>query len=283
MKLLIAVISLVILLSFPLLGCQTAIVETITSPPSVEEIVENAVDYLTNITTLEFDVDLTVDIAGEENGETVDASMVSKITGAVNVISKDGKVEMSVTIDSPGEATIEADMDMYFVDDTMYTLMEIPTLGNISMWVKSDIPPEMHGQMTQVEDQVDLLRLSEVKLIGTETVAGKVCYVLELVPNPDALWEFVSQRMAATGVPVPTLEEETIIRDIARNYSAKQWIAIDNFLLCKAEMDMEMTISDTTMDITMTLVISDYNQPVSIELPPEAENAIEVDADELPW
>ena len=283
MKSLIAVISLVILLSFPLLGCQTAIVETITSPPSVEEIVENAVDYLTNITTLEFDVDLTVDIAGEENGETVDASMVSKITGAVNVISKDGKVEMSVTIDSPGEATIEADMDMYFVDDTMYTLMEIPTLGNISMWVKSDIPPEMHGQMTQVEDQVDLLRLSEVKLIGTETVAGKVCYVLELVPNPDALWEFVSQRMAATGVPVPTLKEETIIRDIARNYSAKQWIAIDNFLLCKAEMDMEMTISDTTMDITMTLVISDYNQPVSIELPPEAENAIEVDADELPW
>ena len=283
MKLLIAVISLVILLSFPLLGCQTAIVETITSPPSVEEIVENAVDYLTNITTLEFDVDLTVDIAGEENGETVDASMVSKITGAVNVISKDGKVEMSVTLDSPGEATIEADMDMYFVDDTMYTLMEIPTLGNISMWVKSDIPPEMHGQMTQVEDQVDLLRLSEVKLIGTETVAGKVCYVLELVPNPDALWEFVSQKMAATGVPVPTLEEETIIRDIARNYSAKQWIAIDNFLLCKAEMDMEMTISDTTMDITMTLVISDYNQPVSIELPPEAENAIEVDADELPW
>lgn len=283
MKSLIAVISLVILLSFPLLGCQTAIVETITSPPSVEEIVENAVDYLTNITTLEFDVDLTVDIAGEENGETVDASMVSKITGAVNVISKDGKVEMSVTIDSPGEATIEADMDMYFVDDTMYTLMEIPTLGNISMWVKSDIPPEMHGQMTQVEDQVDLLRLSEVKLIGTETVAGKVCYVLELVPNADALWEFVSQRMAATGVPVPTLEEETIIRDIARNYSAKQWIAIDNFLLCKAEMDMEMTISDTTMDITMTLVISDYNQPVSIELPPEAENAIEVDADELPW
>ena len=283
MKSLIAVISLVILLSFPLLGCQTAIVETITSPPSVEKIVENAVDYLTNITTLEFDVDLTVDIAGEENGETVDASMVSKITGAVNVISKDGKVEMSVTIDSPGEATIEADMDMYFVDDTMYTLMEIPTLGNISMWVKSDIPPEMHGQMTQVEDQVDLLRLSEVKLIGTETVAGKVCYVLELVPNPDALWEFVSQKMAATGVPVPTLEEETIIRDIARNYSAKQWIAIDNFLLCKAEMDMEMTISDTTMDITMTLVISDYNQPVSIELPPEAENAIEVDADELPW
>lgn len=283
MKSLIAVISLVILLSFPLLGCQTAIVETITSPPSVEEIVENAVDYLTNITTLEFDVDLTVDIAGEENGETVDASMVSKITGAVNVISKDGKVEMSVTIDSPGEATIEADMDMYFVDDTMYTLMEIPTLGNISMWVKSDIPPEMHGQMTQVEDQVDLLRLSEVKLIGTETVAGKVCYVLELVPNPDALWEFVSQKMAATGVPVPTLEEETIIRDIARNYSAKQWITIDNFLLCKAAMDMEMTISDTTMDITMTLVISDYNQPVSIELPPEAENAIEVDADELPW
>jgi hypothetical protein len=46
---------------------------------------------------------------------------------------------------------------------------------------------------------------------------------------------------------------------------------------------MALEIEGNTMDIYMDLVVRDYNQPVSIELPPEAENAIEVDADELPW
>jgi len=31
-----------------------------------------------------------------------------------------------------------------------------------------------------------------------------------------------------------------------------------------------------TMDIVIDLLVYDYNQPVSIELPPEAEEAIEV-------
>jgi len=282
MKTGIAVISLAMLLSLPLAGCQSDIAETITGTPSAEEVVNGAIEAVEGVTSVTFEADLALDMTHEKDGETVDTSMAAKFTGAVDVTNRDGKVDMNVTMDSPGEDVLEADMEMYFIDDTMYALMEIPALGNISMWVKTDVPPEMHGQITQVEDQVDLLKLSEVKLTGTETVAGKECYVLELVPDPDALWEFISERMNATGAPVPGIEEETVIREIARNYSAKQWIAIDSFLLCKSEMDMEIVIDDTSLDITMSLLAGSYNEPVDIELPEEAEDAIEIPSSQLP-
>jgi len=276
-----AAISLVILLSLSLVGCQSKIVETITSTPSAEEVVDGVIEAVEDITSVTFKADLAVDMTGEEDGEAVDAAMITKVTGAVDVVSKDGKIDMSVTIDSTGEDTFTADMTMYFIDDILYALMEMPALGNISMWVKTDVPPEMHGQMTQVEDQVELLKLSEVRFAGTETVNGKECYVLELVPDPDALWEFISERMNIAGAPVPGIEEETIIRDIARSYSAKQWIDIDSFLLSKSEMDMEIEIEDTSLDINMSLLVSSYNQPVNIELPEEAENAIEMPSSQL--
>ena len=281
MKTLLAITSLFIVMSLLLVGCKTNIVETVTSIPTVDEIVESVVNYLKNITTLEFEANLKVDVTGEEDGETIDTSMSAKMAGMVDIASRDGKVDMNVTVESPGEAAIEADMEMYFIDDTMYTFMEIAALGNISMWVKTDVPPEMHGQMTQVEDQVDLLKLSKVKFTGTEVVAGKVCYVLELTPDPDALWEFISQRLDAAGAPLPGIEEGTVIREILRSYSMKQWIASDNFLLRKAEMNMEIEYEETIVDITMSLMVGDYNQPVDIELPEEAGNAIEIPSSQL--
>jgi hypothetical protein len=88
--------------------------------------------------------------------------------------------------------------------------------------------------------------------------------------------------------------EEDFMKEVFEGFSVKQWIARDTYLLCKAEIEMvlEMTPEamgfpdeegSLTMEIVISLLAYDYNQPVSIELPPEAENAIEVDADELPW
>ena len=120
MKTGIAAISLVILLSLSLVGCQSKIAETITITPSAEEVVDGVIEAVEDITSVMFVADLLVDITGEENGEAIDSSMTTKMTGAVNVISRDGKVDMSVTIDSTGEDTFTADMTMYFIDDILY-------------------------------------------------------------------------------------------------------------------------------------------------------------------
>ena len=38
-----------------------------------------------------------------------------------------------------------------------------------------------------------------------------------------------------------------------------------------------------TMDIAVDMQVFDYNLPVSVELPPEAEDAIEIPLGDIPW
>ena len=76
-----------------------------------------------------------------------------------------------------------------------------------------------------------------------------------------------------------------------QSFSVKQWVAKDTLFLIKAEMKMDVDVSgeavgddsagDVRMQFEMNLLMSDYNQPVSIELPPEAENATEVESSEI--
>jgi hypothetical protein len=276
----------------PLSACQPAAPEE-RALPSPEEVVNAAVKALEAVKTFEFEADMTMNITGEAEGEAIDVSMETQIAGMVDVDSEEMKMDMDVAMTVPDEGELEAGMEMYFIGDTMYMLMQVPELGNISMWMKSELPPGMYQQMTQVQDQVDLLAASEIEIIGTENVGGTDCYVLELRPDPEELWELAMQQSQVTSQELPEVEED-FMKEVFEGFSVKQWIARDTYLLCKAEIEMALEITpeamgfpdeegSLTMEIVISLLAYDYNQPVSIELPPEAENAIEVDADELPW
>jgi glycine betaine/proline transport system substrate-binding protein len=78
--------------------------------------------------------------------------------------------------------------------------------------------------------------------------------------------------------------DEDFLEDVFQDFSVRQWIAKDTYFLIKAEMDMTLELTPAamgfpeeeglvTMDIKMDMLAYDYNQPVSIELPQEAEEA----------
>jgi outer membrane lipoprotein-sorting protein len=290
------IVFLAAVMLVPLSACQPAAPEEAAEEralPSPEEVVNAAVKALEAVKTFEFEADMTMNITGEAEGEAIDVSMETQMTGMVDVDSEEMKMDMDVAMTVPDEGELEAGMEMYFIGDTMYMLMQVPELGNISMWMKSELPPGMYQQMTQVQDQVDLLAASEIEIIGTENVGGTDCYVLELRPDPEELWELAMQQSQVTSQELPEVEED-FMKEVFEGFSVKQWIARDTYLLCKAEIEMALEITpeamgfpdeegSLTMEIVISLLAYDYNQPVSIELPPEAENAIEVDADELPW
>jgi len=264
-----------------LAACQPGAAVQTAEPPSVEQIIDSTVKALESVTTFEFEASMTMTMSGEVEGEPVDASMDSQMAGMVDVTSEELKMDMDVVMNVPGEGEILAGMEMYFISDTMYALTEVPALGGLSMWVKSELPPGTREQMAQVEDQVDLLAISEVTLAGTENVEGTDCYLLELTTDPDRLWELVEQRMSTAGTEPPGLKEELFIREMVRSYSVRQWVEIDTYLLRKAEVHMEMETEGTAVDITMVLLARNHGQPVSIELPPEADNAIELPANQI--
>jgi hypothetical protein len=167
----------------------------------------------------------------------------------------------------------------------VYALAEISEIG--LMWAKSEMPPGYWEEMNQVEPQIELLEAAQVEVIGSELVGGVDCYVLQLTPDMGQLWQlFVQQTEIAYGYEVFDVAEE-FLQEIFQSFSMKQWIAKDTYLLTKAEIDMAVELTPEasgfpeeeglmTMDITIVLLAYDYNQPVSIALPPEAEEAVEV-------
>ena len=91
-------------------------------------------------------------------------------------------------------------------------------------------------------------------------------------------------------MPMPDFPVD-MLEEMVDTLSVKYWIAKDTYYPTKAEViiNIEITPEDVgvtdeegsiTMNIGMNSLMYDYNESVSIELPTEAEDAIE---EEIPW
>ena len=252
--------------------------------PPAQEIVDGVIESLDNIKTYQFDMDVTIDMAGEDEGEAFEGTIAMDYSGAVDVENRQMRMKMTYrSIAKTGQPEREMETEMYLIGDMMYMMMEIPEMG--PMWIKSEMPEGTWEEMNQVEPQIELLEAAQVEVIGSERVGGIDCYVLEVTPDMEQLWQLAMQQAESTG-EMPAVAEE-FIQEMFRSFSMKQWVAKDTYFLTRAEIDMAVELTPEamgfpgeegvmTMDIAMDLLVYDYNQPVSIELPPEAEEAIEV-------
>ncbi len=224
-----------------------------------------------------------MDIAGEAEGEAVEMTMVMDGSGTLDLDNKQMRMDMTMSMAMPG-IEMEMGMEMYVIGDMMYMLGEIP--GMEPTWTKSEMPEEYWEEMSQVEPQIELLEVAQVEVIGSERVGGIDCYVLEVTPDLEQLWQLFMQQVEMAGGEAPAFTEE-LLEEMFRNFSVKQWVAKDTYFLTKAEIDMAMELTPEamgfpeeegviTMDIAMNLLAYNYNQPVSIVLPPEAEEAVEM-------
>ena len=252
--------------------------------PSAQEIVDGVFEPPDDISTYQFDMDMTMDMAGEAEGEVFEAAMAVDFSGTVDIENRQMKADMTMNMAMPGEDEMEMGMEMYLISDMMYMMMDVPEMG--PMWMKSEMPEGTWEEMSQVESQIELLEVAQVKAIGSETVRGVDCYVIQLIPDVEQLWQLVMQQAEVTGEGMPDVEEG-FLQEMFRSFSVKQWIAKDTYFLTKAEIDMVVELTPEamgypgeegvmTMDIAISLLAHSYNQPVSIVLPPEAEEAIEV-------
>lgn len=272
----ILIMSLALVMTLSLTACN--------GEPSAQEIVDRVIESFDNIRTYQFDVDVTIEMAGEAEGEAVEGTMVMAASGALDTENRQVRADITMSVAMSGEQEMEAEMEMYLISDTAYMMMG--ELLGMPMWIKSEIPEGTWEQMSQTESQIELLKTAEVEVIGSEKVKGVDYYVLRLTPDMEQLWQLAMRQPEVTGRELPDIAEE-FIQEMFRSFSVKQWIAKDTYFLTKAEVDMSVELTPEamgfpeeeggiTMDISMTLLAYDYNKPVSIILPPEAEEALDV-------
>lgn len=260
-----------------------------------EEIADAAVAVYAGLDTYQFDMDMTMEIDITTAEGVVEGRVTVKVNGASDKANQKKYLNMQMSADYP--EAVEEEVEQYTIDDYMYLKMDVP--GEPPKWVKWKLcRPCGGGEEDIVSQQVNLLKnATDVKHIDTETLDGTECYVLEVRPGLEKLWQWIQeQQMIGERLPNLGSDPEQVIND----FSINQWIAKDTYFTLKSTLDMTLSFSlrassllasacpscgpippfpadfVRTCDITVTVVVYDINEPVTIELPPEAEGAGEV-------
>jgi hypothetical protein len=277
-KTLILALSLALILSFTLVGCVGG------------ELTQEEIDRIvTNVTTAKYDtVKLDMDISmamtlegGDEPGEI---AMVGDGTGVIDMASEEMHMAMNMSMDIPELGEQEMGTEVYLVGEWMYTSVNVLEMGE--QWIKMKLSEEIWQQQSQIKQQIELLKTAvTVDYLGSEVVNGTDCYVFEVVPTVEALGELLSQQ--AYGMGGMDLGQLNLA-DLFKEMSIKYFIAKDSYQVTKAEVAavMEMRPADVgateadfekmTIDMNTGTRFYDYNQPVSIDLPEAALDAVEM-------
>jgi len=254
--------------------------------PSAQEIVNGVIQSQNDVKTYQFDMGMTMAISGESDGESVQGTITMDADGACDLPNTQLRMQMNMTMDitAPEVEEQAIEMEAYVIGNTVYMLANME--GISSGWMKSEAQAETwKEQMTQVESQAGLLQAADVELLGSEKIKGVDCYVLQVTPDLQKLWEIVMQQ-EALAMEVPQITPGAI-NDIFQSFSIKYWVEKDTYFLAKTDIQMKMELTPQAMgiqdetgqvnlDMSMTLLAYDYNKAVTITLPPEAQNATEV-------
>ncbi|MFC5970722.1 DUF6612 family protein [Halomarina salina] len=161
-------------------------------------------------------------------------------------------------------AGVSVDSVSYLVDQTLY--QRSPTLARQydSNWVAIDASENYSrfwDQYDTLTRQRELLNVSSVSLDGTETVDGQEAYVLEAEAT-DEQFERLGVNVTRQGLDVSNVSA-TFYVDVETN----------RLVASTTNIDARQTLNGQTVAIEQRLDLrfDDYDAPVSIDLPSEAE------------
>lgn len=219
------------------------------------ELVEAALAAEGDLDTYQFDGVVIGSMAGG----------MTTIVDVIGVIDEQNRV-LYINMSHTGH---NESMQLYIVDNWEYINVFGPNLS--STWNKTPVTEDTWGVRNLPMQQVNALHnFIGVNYIGTETVGGTECYKLEVEPDLVQVLKWFTGE-ADMEEPDPSID----MSDMVSEQSMTVWVATDtNYIVqtvieATLSIDMEYMIMSVAQSISMTR--SQFNQPVSIELPPEAE------------
>ena len=233
-------------------GCTTSDVIT------AAEVKTNMLGASSEVTSYQFSMEMTMSFPnmGDDSGEELSTAMSG--LGSIDITNQKMYLEQSADMQGTSITT-----SIYFVEEVMYS--NTPTTG----WMKQNITTTLWNTYDQMEMQVSLIESSEVKKLDDAKVNGVDCYVLELTPDLEQYYNMIMQQQ---GQDLSQLPEGTDFSELMSDWLIKQWIAKDTNYMMKSYYTMTMNFfGEITYD--MTVEYTNYNEPVTIELPEEAESA----------
>lgn len=271
--------------------------------PTADDI-EEAID---DVESYEYETEASSSSTSVVDGEEQESHSEGEGSGAVNVTAGEMKEEM--TTETTGDEVLEEgpfETQRYLVDETYYTGTTAP--GEETEWMRMDAPEiggVTEGPLTQYKT---LLSASDVTTVGKEEVDGTETYVLELDVDTEAYAEEMVAELENDGLNGANGDLDETDGDNAANGAVDDdvpeaiaepdqdmtvtiWVDCETDLPVKTELTSETSMDDLgtyegdnasdgvseiesiEITVTQTTYFEAYNEPVTIDLPEDAEDA----------
>ncbi|HWQ20943.1 MAG TPA: DUF6612 family protein, partial [Methanotrichaceae archaeon] len=273
---------LIVLLSIPAFGDDknnVTALEELENATSIKELViesgKNLETYRFSLTELQ-----DMEVINTTDGEKIYEGQMQAIgAGAFNVTSRALKMAMA-TLSLPAgqeENATSLSTEVYFFNNTTYT-----KLG--CNWTATSLPvaEDIWESQNRLEQTVNQMNMSDVRLLGIDEIEGKDLYKIEVVPKKGAFSALVKEQLGSS-LPLDTVNISAILDNASIRYIL--WITKDSHLPEMEYVQMNMTASpemlglqgpsdqEVVINSTVTSRYSGFNESVNIALPDEAKNA----------
>ena len=280
------IISALLIICLLLTGCSGLIHSSTTTRE--QTIVAKTLFAMNQVKSFNLDTDITNTYKIIEGAQTDITEW--KGTKIVDISKKEMAMKMTIPQIYSG-ANLSASLEMYFKDGKEY--LQGPYGKN--PWTKTRFDNALWKRESQIPYLTEILKTAtQFNLMDNETINGIDCYVLTITPSSHAAVDFVVSQEQPYGAQIDTMWGGGIpvLRpDAYQSGSIKLWIDPNSYLPVKVEVNIDFQgnvgggiITSTPYTPTTNPVdssfqgqmnFSNYNQPVSIQVPQEALDAKE--------
>ncbi len=243
----------------------------------VDQIVAMALASPSSVVSYRLDYSVREHMRGEVDGERVRAEVTMDMDALIDMTNRKMQADLTFSYDDLANpaADVEFSCREFAVGEDWYVGVSPDNSEGEMVWQKLDM--DIWEKSEMVAQQLALLEQAEPEYVGAEEVDGVACDVLEFTPDMAGVWNIMSQQ----GIWGDDIEMPDLAAEAVKSAKTKQWIARETSRLMKAEVEMDLhvdaqdidpTLETGGVDIQMTgvLLFDHYNEPASIELPPEA-------------
>ncbi|WP_041228753.1 MULTISPECIES: DUF6612 family protein [Dehalococcoides] len=238
--------------------------------PTGSQLIASILAASPNITS--FDTTSVIDMTMQVSGMSIKTVMTAN--GKEDLSSKKAYLTSSIIVTGDLASTME--METYLIDSFQYfriTSTDQNTGMQLNTWYKMLMDTQMQTQTWNAQSQQNnyLFSKSSITVDGSETINGTSCWKVTITPDLTELIKYLNEQQA--------IEDPSAITnpaDSLKNIKLTAWVAKDTSYVIKMNLSMDMLIEAQTLSMVMSTTITNINQPVSITLPPEAVNAIQI-------
>lgn len=262
--------------------------------PTASEILKRALSAMGNATSYQLDSNVIwpyTTIGGTAPGKSSIIWIGNTLADTANkALHKSMNIEST---DLSGDKT-HWTVENYLAADYAYVKAnsDLGRSNTFNVWYKSKSSDEGWTGVNQIAELIGLMKTSNNSTLnGSEKTAGIDCYILDIQPSISAIADWVgTQFQGYGGIDYSTAPflggRDNYLKDF-KSGSFKIWIAKDSSLVMKAIINphFEATPQDlgvtaqtmeysgfdkVTSDFQGELNFTKYNQPVSIQPPPDS-------------